>query len=206
MSNFLPQKKICIVCEGYEEFDYITRLKSCNVWNPIYSVTAKNVQSIDNIAAVYQNEFQNDNHDLVIVFCDTEVEPYRQFKLLCDKIDKFHNRKIAKDIVFFANPCTMQIILSHFRKVSMDTNSKSKNAKLIMQLTGVAEYVAKKEQRNAINRQIDSQNYIQMKTNILSLGADYKTCPSTNFLKLLENLESSNPSWVKQLAKKIEKD
>lgn len=203
MNRSMLQKKICIVCEGYEEFDYLTRLKECNVWNSIYSIKVKNAQSIDNIAAVYQHEFQNDNYDLIVVYCDTEVPPYKQFKLLNEKINKFHQKKIAKEIVFFANPCTMQVILSHFQKVSLASNSKSKNANLICKLTGITEYVAKRVQRDAINSQINEKNYITMKENIAHLSADYKTCPATNFLVLLNYLESDNTQWIKRLSKKI---
>ena len=46
-------------------------------------------------------------------------------------MDKFHNKRIAKDIVLFANPYTMQIILSHFSSVRLMSNSKAKNAQLI---------------------------------------------------------------------------
>ncbi|MDE6618670.1 MAG: hypothetical protein K2K13_06570 [Clostridiales bacterium] len=206
MNRIISQKKICIVCEGYEEFDYLTRLKECDVWNIIYSVKIKNAQSIDNIFAVYQNEFQNDNYDLIVVYCDTEMPPYNQFKLLNKKINHFHQNDVAKDIVFFANPCTMQIILSHFQKISLSTNSKSKNATLIRKLTGVTEYNAKKSQRAAINAKVDSKNYLTMKENISDLATDSGICPATNFITLLNYLESDDSQWVTRLANKILND
>lgn len=53
-------KRICIVCEGYEEFDYINRLKQCAVWSGEYAVKSQNAKSLDNVFAVYQNEYQSD--------------------------------------------------------------------------------------------------------------------------------------------------
>ena len=203
MNRNISQKKICIVCEGYEEYDYLTRLKECNVWNPIYSIRIKNAQSIDNIVAVYQNEFQNDNYDLIIVFCDTEIPPYDQFKRLNEKINKFHQNHVTKNIVFFANPCTMQIILSHFQRVSLSTNDKCKNATLIRKLTSVTEYNAKKSQRAAVNAKINNANYITMKQNLSDLSSDFATCPATNFLTLLNYLESDDTQWVTRLSNQV---
>ena len=63
MRNKYAQKKICVVCEGYEEYDYFSKLIGCNVFHQNYNFKLKNARSIDNIFAVYQNEFQNDNLD-----------------------------------------------------------------------------------------------------------------------------------------------
>lgn len=203
MSNKYLQKKICVICEGYEEYDYFSRLVECNVFHQNYTFKIKNARSIDNIAAVYQNEFQNDNADLIIIFCDTEVAPFDQFKNLIKKIDKYHNKKIAKDIIFFANPCTMQIILSHFSSVHLTSNNKAKNSQLIKRLTGVEEYQAKQNQRTAIMKQIDLSNYSEMKANITNIAAEWEVIPSTNFIELLEKLEQADTSWVNKIEKKF---
>ena len=36
--NFLKnnKKKVCLICEGYEEFDYISKLLELNVWSNVY--------------------------------------------------------------------------------------------------------------------------------------------------------------------------
>lgn len=31
-------EKVCIICEGPEEYEYLDRLKQLKVWNPIYQV------------------------------------------------------------------------------------------------------------------------------------------------------------------------
>lgn len=203
MRNKYAQKKICVVCEGYEEYDYFSKLIGCNVFHQNYNFKLKNARSIDNIFAVYQNEFQNDNFDLIVIFCDTEIEPYSQFKNLIKKIDKFHNKRIAKDIVFFANPCTMQIILSHFNLVHLMSNSKTKNSQLIRRLTGVEEYQAKATQRETIMKQVESSNYSVMKSNLATISCKCDDVPSTNFIELLDKLEQADTTWINKIEKKF---
>lgn len=203
MSNKFSQKKICVICEGYEEYDYFSKLIECKVFHQNYTFKLKNARSIDNIAAVYQNEFQNGNSDLIIIFCDTEIKPYSQFKSLIKKIDKYHNKKVAKDIVFFANPCTMQIILSHFNSVRLASNSKAKNSQVIKRLTGVEEYQAKANQRETIMKQVNSSNYSVMKANISTISCEWEEVPSSNFIELLDKLEQPDTSWVNKIEKKF---
>lgn len=198
-------KKICILCEGYEEYDYINRLSELKVWNGAYEITAKNAKGLDNIAPIYQNEFHSDNFDLIVIFCDTELPPYAQFKNLQRKINLFHDKNIAKYIIFFANPCSMQIILSHFDSVELHTNSKLLNTPLIVKLAGLRSYNAKASQRAQLMRRIDRENYYQMRANVSTLDTDFKVNPSTNFLGLILNLESPNTAWVDRLARKAER-
>ena len=197
-------KRICIVCEGYEEYDYISRLKECNIWSDEYTVLPHNAKSIDNVFAVYQNKYQSDDYDLVLAFCDTEMAPYQKYTTMCSKIDRFHDKKIAEDIVFFVNPCTLQVVLSHFEKVRLKSNQKSDNANLVKKLTGVNGYIAKSKQREAILAKINIENYAVMKSNISSLSHDYRNVPSTNFDNLLSSLESNNTKWVDVLKNKID--
>ncbi len=196
-------RRITIICEGYEEFDYLMSLLHLGLWNELYSVRIKNAKSLTNIPPVYQSEYQNDNADLIVVFCDTELTPYEQFRSVCEKLDRFHARHVWSNIVFFSNPCTMQVQLSHFGNVALESNSKHRNAPIIKQLTGVDNYRARDEQRRHINSQITRQNYFVMKQNLEPLSRDYKVKPSTNFLTLLNYLENPNPSWVERIAKKL---
>lgn len=196
-------KRITIICEGYEEFDYLMALLRLGLWDGQYSVRIKNAKSLTNIPPVYQNEFQNDNSDLVVAFCDTEMSPYEQFRLVCSKIDRFHDKKVSRYIVYFSNPCTMQVQLSHFGKVSLETNSKHRNAPLIRELTGVENYRARDDQRRLINKQITAENYYEMKNRLEHMSRDFKVRPSTNFITLLNYLENPDPSWVDRIAKKL---
>lgn len=36
--NFLDNYKICIICEGNEEYAYLNRLKALHVWNSQYEI------------------------------------------------------------------------------------------------------------------------------------------------------------------------
>lgn len=197
--------KILIICEGFEEYDYITKLKECNVWSSAYNIKSRNAKSIDNLIAIYQNEYQNANYDLIVLFCDTEMMPYQQFCQLRESINNFHGNKAADKLIIFANPCTMQIILSHFDKVKLTSNSKTKNSALIKKLTGVEDYIAEENQRKAIIKHINSQNYLDMKKNLSGIAIAYDKVPSTNAVYWFELFEDKNTKWVQEINKKIEK-
>lgn len=53
------------------------------------------------------------------MFCDTDKLPSTRYKKIKDEIDEFHGKKVAGEIVIFGNPCTMQIILSHFTEIKL---------------------------------------------------------------------------------------
>ncbi|MCX4362479.1 MAG: hypothetical protein OSJ74_03700 [Clostridia bacterium] len=203
MSKKSIPKKICIICEGEEEYDYIKHLCECRVWNPAYTIKPKNAKGHNRIMPIYQNTFQNDSYDLILIFCDTEEQPYTQYKSLINNLNRLHDKKnIANSLIIFANPCTLQIILSHFGKVRLTSSSKTKNAPIVKQLTGVDEYRAIETQRRTIMKQIDANNYQTMKDNIGTSSIDYQIISSTNFKTLLDNLENPNTTWVSALAKK----
>lgn len=197
MRTIKAQHRLCVICEGSEEFQYLKRLKELGVWSDIYSIKLINVGSIDNIAPRYQYEFSQIEYDLIFVFCDTEAAPYEQFKRMKEKIDNLYQKGKASDkLVIFANPCTMQIVLSHFEKVRLKTNSKSANGRLIERLTGIAEYRAKTGQLDAISKLLTKENYDEMKENLSDTATELEIVPSTNFLQLVERLESNDAKWV----------
>lgn len=201
MSNLL--KKICIVCEGYEDYYYFEALKRCKKFHEHYKVIPKNAKSIDKVFGLYQNIFQLGDYDLVLVFCDTEMVPYEQFERLLNNIDDFHAKQVSSDIVYFANPCTMQIMLSHFGKVKLTTNDKIANASKVQTLTGVKNYKGQQGQIQSIVKKINLNNYSTMKNNLAGINTNYQLVPSTNFISLLNFLEQSNTIWVDNLIQKI---
>ena len=197
MRTIKAQHRLCVICEGSEEFQYLKRLKELGVWSDIYSIKLINVGSIDNIAPRYQYEFSQIGYDLIFVFCDTETAPYEQFKRMKEKIGNLYQKGKASDkLVIFANPCTMQIVLSHFEKVRLRTNSKSANGRLIERLTGIAEYRAKAGQLDAISKLLTKENYDEMKENLSDMSTELEIVPSTNFLQFVERLESNDAKWV----------
>ncbi len=210
MKRFLPpiftSHKICIICEGDEEYDYLNRLKELNVWSKSYSIKLRNASSIDNISAIYQYEYAKDNYDLILIFCDTEMYPYTQInKLKNSLLQLFGNKDSVKSVLFYANPCTMQIILSHFKDIRLTTNDKSKNQPLIQKLTTVKNYRATERQRKAIMNKINSDNYEVLKSNLAKLETDELTVGSTNFLALLKKLENDDTKWISEINGQFEK-
>lgn len=193
MSKLPPirnRERILIICEGYEEYDYISRLCSCGVWGNDKAIKLKNAKSISGIAGVFGYEYRSKNFDCIYVYCDTEDPPYEQFEAMVKDIEKIvDDSEITDATVYFANPCTMQIILSHFDVVSLKTPSKSANANLIERLTGVKKYVATENQRNSIMKKITASNYATMKRNIAYLPTKHTDIPGTNCLELFARLE-----------------
>ena len=74
---------------------------------------------INTIIARYQEKYQSDSYSLVLIFCDTDKGPSKEYKEIKQKINDFHDEDVADDIVIFGNPCTMQIILSHFAEIKL---------------------------------------------------------------------------------------
>lgn len=205
LPNIKSGSRILIVCEGEEEYDYLYQLKTLNVWRNDIIIDFANAKSIDKIFAMYQYRFQQSRYKLIVVFCDTEKSPYKKFLLLKKKINEFHGHRVADHIIFFANPCTMQIILSHFGKVSLKSNQKSDNANLIKSLTGVSHYCASQNQRTAIMKKITPENYVEMKQNISYLDNNFETVPSTNCLLMFNGLEGVDKKWISNLTQRVNK-
>ena len=196
-------KKICIICEGYEELDYIETLKNKAVFSNKYDFITVNAKSINTIIARYQEKFQSDSYSLVLIFCDTDKGPSEKYKEIKKKINEFHDIDIADDIVIFGNPCTMQIILSHFAEIKLTSQSKSVNAKYVEKLTGIKNYKATDEQRKKLFSKIKRKNYDVMKENVKKLSTNDKDLSSTNILKFIEKFESDDDSWINKINEKL---
>ena len=204
--NFLKnnKKKVCLICEGYEEFDYISKLLELNVWSDVYNFSLVNAESNGNISARYQDRYQSDNYDIVLVLCDTDRKPHHDFELIRRKInDIFGIDNAADEVIIFVNPCTMQVELLHFENIKLRTQNKNKNASEIERLTGIQDYKAKEEQRKAMCNLITKENYEEMKKNLLSLATDYKIEASTNFGVFLKRFEDNKTNWIDEINKKL---
>ena len=99
----------------------------------------------------------------------------------------------------FANPVTLQIVLSHFGDVSLTKVDKKKNASQVQALTNVANYDAKEEQIKAILDQIHFRSLENFKKRLAKLSTDFRDVPSTNFLVFLERFESEDTSWIDEI-------
>jgi hypothetical protein len=195
--NHYNKIKICIVCEGYEEYEYLDKLIKLNIFDKAYDINLVNSKGNGNIFARYQDIYQRNKYHIIFVFCDTEQKPYEQFKDIKDKIDERYEQKgISDKLVIFANPCTMQIILLHFGDIALRSSQKSKNAEDIERLTGIKGYNASEEKRKELFNKITKENYSEMKERIKSLPTNYKDDNSSNINIFLDYLEKYNKKWI----------
>lgn len=191
------KKKVCIICEGYEEYEYLKKLDSLPLWASTYEFSFVNAQSNGNISARYQDKYQNGDYDIVLVFCDTDKKPQKDFMRIRKKIDEIFGVDGASDhVVIFAAPCTLQLNLLHFGDVSLQTQAKKINSPLVERLTGIENYQAKENQRKELFEKMTPDNYRQMKERARHLSEDFQQVPSSNFVRFLSWFESDDASWI----------
>lgn len=109
-------------------------------------------------------------------------------------------------VVIFANPCTMQIILSHFGSVELTKQSKKLNSPIIKQLTGIHNYDAKEQQVKDICTKIYRRTYPIMKERIEKINFSDDVCCSTNFIEFINKFENEDSKWIKETNKILEKN
>ena len=115
LPDFFSKHKICIICEGNEEYEYLRCLKRLEVWSDKYDIFLVNAEGNGNIPARYQDSYQNGSYEVVLIFCDTDKKPYEQYEDIKRKINEFHGiDNAASKVIIFGNPCTMQIITKHW--------------------------------------------------------------------------------------------
>lgn len=208
MTNRLPKisdkHKICIICEGNEEYKYLERLKNIHVWNDIYDISLVNAEGNGNIPARYQDRYQNGSYEVVLVFCDTEKKPYEQYDDIKHKINDFHGVDNAADeIVIFGNPCTMQIISKHWTDEVIRKPAKTVNAPLIEKYTGVKGYKGRNDQIEKVMKSITADNYQDMRNRVQGMEQNDHVDGSSNFEKLIEKLGTDNIQWIDEINNKI---
>ena len=200
LSKIFTGSRICIICEGDEEYEYLEKLISLDVWSKEYCFQLENAGGNGNIPARYQDKYQNGAFDLVLVFCDTDRKPYEQYVDIKRRIDEFHGVENAADkIMIYGNPCTMQIIIEHFGDVRLCSNNKKKNAPVIYDLTGIEGYKGRKEQRRKLFSQITTKNYQEMRERIKQIPWDDTVEGSTNFGRFLDYFSSDEDEWIKTI-------
>lgn len=208
MRNRLPKiftgSRICIICEGDEEYEYLEKLISLEVWSREYCFLLENAEGNGNIPARYQDKYQNGAYDLILIFCDTDRKPYEQYVDIKRKINEFHGvRNAADKIVIYGNPCTMQIIIEHWGDVVLCSNNKKRNAPVIFDLTGIEEYKGRREQRSELFSKITTENYQEMKERIKKLPSDDKVQGSTNFGRFLDWFSSDDYEWIRVINQEL---
>lgn len=211
MPNRLPnipnKHKICVICEGNEEYEYINRLKELKVWNEQYEISLVNAEGNGNIPARYQDRYQNGVYEAVLIFCDTDKKPYEQYDDIKRKINEFHGiDNVANEIIIFGNPCTMQIILKHWTDEMLKSQAKQVNAPLIEKYTRVKGYKGKGNQIKEVMEQITSENYKIMHERVKLLEQNDSIIGSSNFSKIIEWFESEDCDWICKINEILENE
>ena len=205
MPDELPdfdKHKICVICEGNEEYEYLDRLKKLKVWNEQYDISLVNAGGNGNISARYQDRYQNGSDELVLVFCDTEKKPHKQYEDIKQKINEFYGVDNAADeVIMFGNPCTMQIISKHWTDKNLKSPAKSVNAPLIKKYTGVENYKARADQIKEVMEHITVENYKDMSHRIRKLDVNDTIIGSSNFGKFITLFESDDSGWIEEIGR-----
>ena len=210
MTNKLPKfsdkHKICIICEGNEEYEYLERLKALKVWNEQYDISLVNAGGNGNIPARYQDRYQNGSYEVILVFCDTEKKPHEQYEDIKRKINEFHDvTNAADEVIMFGNPCTMQIILKHWTDENLKSPAKPVNAPLIKEYTGVENYKGREDQIKEVMEHVTAENYMDMCKRVSNLAAKDNLAGSSNFDKFIKLFESDDSGWIDDVNEKLEK-
>lgn len=210
MQNRLPicydRHRICIICEGNEEYRYLERLKELKVWNEQYDISLVNAGGNGNIAPRYQDRYQNGTDEVVFIFCDTEKKPHEQYEDIKYKINEFHDvDNAASEVVIFGNPCTMQIIMKHWTSDNLKSPAKPVNAPLIRQYTGIENYKGRNDQIKELMKHITAENYRDMRQRINNLETDDSVTGSSNFGKFIRLFESDDSEWIDDINAVLER-
>lgn len=200
LPKFFDKHKICIICEGNEEYEYLKRLEDLKVWNEQYDISLVNAGGNGNIPARYQDRYQNGASELVLVFCDTEKKPHEQYEDIKRKINEFHGiDNASNEVIIFGNPCTMQIISKHWTDDKLKSPAKARNAPMIKEYTGVENYKGRSDQIKQIMKHITKDNYVVMRHRINKMELDDSVTGSSNFGKYLEWFESDDCGWIEKI-------
>lgn len=197
---FISKTRVCVICEGDEEYGYLKRLGELGVWDEHYELELVNAGGNGNIPARYQDKYQNDSSDIVLVFCDTDRKPYEQYVDIKRKINEFHGVSGAADeVVIYGNPCTMDVIIKHWADIDLKSSAKKVNAPVIEEHTGVGHYRAKRDQIEELMEHITADNYITMKQRIAARSSVDEEKNSSNFDQLADCLENADNNWIDRI-------
>lgn len=198
--------KVCVICEGLEEHIYFQRLISLNVWSREYEFIPVNAKGESNLFARFQDAYNNDSYEVILIFCDTDKYPYREYSQVKKKINDFFDKRLAaQKLILWANPCSMQIILSHFGDVSLANQGKKTNADIIEKLTGVAGYDGHEKQITEICNHIFQRTYPEMKSRLVQEEYMDSYAGTSNIVRFLDLFENDDAKWIADIKKYLEK-
>ena len=183
------KKSILILCEGYEEWHYINKLLSFGRYNKelYFFPDPINVKSNSRLVPRFQIEYAKDRYDLILIFCDVDKNVDSFYEIVNNLATNLEiTTEQAFKLFIFANPVTMQVVLSHFGRVELTHVAKNKNREEIEKITGIKGYNASESQIKEMMLKITFSSYDILKENLSYISRDIHDVPSTNFLKFLE--------------------
>ncbi|MCD8204098.1 MAG: hypothetical protein LUB56_03155 [Coprobacillus sp.] len=192
--------KVLIICEGQEDYEYISRLIEIGAFSSELVIEAMDAGGASKIFSCFKNVLLvSPYYDLVVIYCDTEMYPYEEYNRQTSKVNSLYNGvNISKDIFYFVNPVTMQLMLLHKGEALLTSSHKSDYYDIVYSLFGVSSYRARLSQVNEITSQINLDNYLLMKKRAVKLAStDYRKENSTNALYLFNKLEKNDTKWIK---------
>jgi hypothetical protein len=200
--NQKPERNVCLILEGLEEKCYFDKLKSLSVFSPKYKIIPLNAKGATKIPAMYQYYLAKDLYHIILIVCDMDRKPDR-YNDIVRGVNEILGNDNASGIITFIRPCTLQIMLSHFGDVSLQTQAKPAAAPDVCRLTGVLNYQAHQNQLDDICRKINRRNWDDMLERLKLLSSNPHDMPSSNIKTLLENLCSNNMAWIDDINKMV---
>lgn len=178
MERRVRKAKLCILAEGYEEEAYLKRILSFpNRLREKYEIVIINAKGRDKLINRYQIVFNSHIYQQIYIFGDGDNDS-TYIKKTIDAIANI--RGDNEEVFIYVNPVTLQVILSHFGKVSLTKVAKKNNATIVEQLTGIKNYDAHEEQIQQIVKMIKYESITSMVLNVNDLTNDYHKIPSSN--------------------------
>ena len=202
----IGKHRICVICEGLEEYLYFQRLTELGVWSRKYEFNLYNAHGEARIFYKYSLVYNDNAYEAVLIFCDTDKAPSVHYRKLKNDIDRFHAKNgISDRIVIFANPCSMQLILLHFGEVKLVSQGKKTNAAVIEKLTGVRNYDGHEEQIRNICSRIFRRSYAEMRERVKVIYFKDTVPSSSNFIVFIEMFESDDSGWIRRLGNELQR-
>lgn len=200
------KRQILFICEGNEEYYYLSKILSFPVFNKDYYeiLPCVNAKGNSKLFARYQDKWQSSKYDAIFVFCDYDKGSDELIEIKRKFAEELFggNYEIVDELFILVNPVTLQIVLSHFGEVRLTHVAKSINKLEVAKLTGICNYDAKEEQIKEMMQLVKYSNYETMKINVSKISSDLKNLPSTNILTFLEKLESDDFVWLDEIIEK----
>jgi hypothetical protein len=200
--------RIAIICEGQEEVMYIQSLINLGVFNPRYEIipalatsgSDDRVGGAGNIPAFFQ-DYLSKPFDAVFFLLDVDAEPHQAFAGVKKKIELIVGTAGFNRFALYTNPCTLQLMILHFEKTALESQSKIANRSIVHRIwPKIKNYDAAKWQLDEMSYSFTPENYRRMKENAKGFLKEKKEeTPSSNVVSFFENLEGDDDRWIKTL-------